>query len=78
MEIFSVQYDVSLDVHIFLRIHNIHVVLYGQIHMFHAKCAFFSLKISKVHVFVIINIGSKLKKNSSSFKMMVLTLGTYN
>lgn len=46
--------------------------------MFHAKCAFFSLKISKVHVFVIINIGSKLKKNSSSFKMMVLTLGTYN
>lgn len=76
MEIFSVHYDVSLDVHIFLRIHNIHVVLYGQIHMFHAKCAFFSLKISKV--FVIINIGSKLKKNSSSFKMMVLTLGTYN
>lgn len=44
--------------------------------MFHAKCAFFSLKISKV--FVIINIGSKLKKNSSSFKMMVLTFGTYN
>lgn len=76
MEIFSVQYDVSLDVHIFLRIHNIHVVLYGQIHMFHAKCAIFSLKISKV--FVIINIGSKLKKNSSSFKMMVLTFGTYN
>lgn len=44
--------------------------------MFHAKCAIFSLKISKV--FVIINIGSKLKKNSSSFKMMVLTFGTYN
>lgn len=75
MEIFSVHYDVSLDVHIFLRIHNINV-LYGQIHMFHAKCAIFSHKISKV--FVIINIGSKLKKNSSSFKMMVLTFGTYN
>lgn len=66
MEIFSVHYDVSLDVHIFLRIHNIHVVLYGQIHMFHAKCAFFSLKISKV--FVIINIGSKLEKKFIIFQ----------
>lgn len=42
----SVHYDVSLDVHIFLRIHNINV-LYGQIHMFHAKCAFFLLRFQK-------------------------------
>lgn len=45
----SVYYDVSLDVHIhvFLRLHNMHVVLYDQIHMIHAKCAFFLLRFQK-------------------------------
>lgn len=40
---FSVHYDVLICVHIFPRIHNIHVV-YGQIHLFHAKCVVLLLR----------------------------------